>query len=219
MHQSHDNWITSDAGTIPRRLLNIESLWEKPGCICMGHQLSYLYLPNHPRISPIDGTRFNLGPKKETPKQTEPTVAIRPSNHSGTHLPWSPPVSSTKWIIFLRRFGNRVIWRGSGSPPGFYIYIVKSRSESGWKLVAKILLRIRLCRGTAALSHAGEPISERRPMLYIDTWMVDLPLNDHNLILVLYFKCVVDQCIWFVFLHLFDDVGYQSSYLEDNIIW
>lgn len=49
--------------------------------------------------------------------------------------------------------------------------------------------------------------------------MVDLPLNDHNLILVLDFKCVVDQCVWFVFLYLFDDVGYQSSYLEDNPIW
>lgn len=48
--------------------------------------------------------------------------------------------------------------------------------------------------------------------------MVDLPLNNHNLILVLDFICVVEQCVRFVFLHLFDDLGYKSSYLEDNTI-
>lgn len=50
-----------------------------------------------------------------------------------------------------------------------FISIVKSRSESGRKLVAKILLRIRLCRGTAALSHAGEPSVHGGEATYIDT--------------------------------------------------
>lgn len=185
----------------------------------MGHQWSYLYLPNHPQISPIDGTLFNLGPKKEIPKQTEPsTGAIRPSNHSGTHLPWSPPVSSTKWIIFLRRFGNRVIWRGSGSPPGFCIYC-KEPIRIWLEIGGKDPLANQIVPRHGRPLPCGGAISERRPMLHIDTWMVDLPLNDHNLILVLDFKCVVDQCVWFVFLYLFDDVGYQSSYLEDNPIW
>lgn len=146
-----------------------------PGCICMGHQWSYLYLPNHPQISPIDGTLFNLGPKKEIPKQTEPsTGAIRPSNHSGTHLPWSPPVSSTKWIIFLRRFGNRVIWRGSGSPPGFCIYC-KEPIRIWLEIGGKDPLANQIVPRHGRPLPCGGAISERRPMcISIPEWLTYL---------------------------------------------
>lgn len=141
MHQSHDNWITSDAGTIPGRLFNIESLWEQGAYAWAINYPIYIY-PTTPgyHLYVVDGTWFDLDPQKRNPKTNRtiepPTTAIRPSNHSGTHLPWSPPVSSTKWIIFLRRFGNRAIWRGSGSPPGFYIYCkepIRIWSEIGGK--------------------------------------------------------------------------------------
>lgn len=61
--------------------------------------------------------------------------------------------------------------------------------------------------------HAGELPRDDLSTVYR---LVDLPLNDHNLILVLDWECVVKQCVRFMFFHLFDDFGYKSRYLEDD---
>lgn len=179
MHQSHDNWITSDDGIIPWRLFNIESLWENPRVHMHGPSIILFISTQPPRTSPIDGTLFDLGPKKETPKQTEPTIAIRPSNHSGTHLPWSRPVSSTKWIIFLRRFGNRVRWRGSGSPPGFYTYF-KEPIRIWLEIGGKDTLANQMVPRHGHPLHAGE-LSVRGDLYrYLNGWLTSQRSQSHS---------------------------------------
>lgn len=44
-----------------------------------------------------------------------------------------------------------------------------------------------------------------------------LPLNDHNLILVLDLECIVEQCTGLVFLDLFDDFRYKGGHLHADV--
>lgn len=46
------------------------------------------------------------------------------------------------------------------------------------------------------------------------TDLIDLPLNDHNLVLVFELEGVVEQGVWFVFLDLLDHFRYEGGHLD-----
>lgn len=44
---------------------------------------------------------------------------------------------------------------------------------------------------------------------------MDLPLDDHNLILLLELEGIIEQRIGFMFIHLVDQFGHQSGHLAE----
>lgn len=62
----------------------------------------------------------------------------------------------------------------------------------------------------------ARPLRSREETEAIDPYqhfLIDSPLNNHNLVLLLDLECIVEQCIGFVFLYLFDDFRYESGHL------